>query len=268
MPRLRFAAIALSVVVGVCVTLPSPAFADATTPPSTVPATPPASTPPQFASESIVLGTTSRGRTIVAQRQGDPTATRVVLAVGQMHGNEPKGQSVIRELRKLATPVNTAIWSIVTMNPDGSARGSRTNARGVDLNRNFPTGWRRAAAGAGRRPASERETKMMMNFITTLRPDAVVSFHQPLNTIMSICNAESRPWVSELAGTIGLAVNPSAICSRYAGGYSGTMNQWFSATQRGWFATIELPASRLVTASMAHRAATAVTVLAQNVTDR
>ncbi|MEI8082611.1 MAG: M14 family zinc carboxypeptidase [Actinomycetes bacterium] len=265
MPRITAVAVALSVFVGASLAMPASSHAE---PQQPLPTAPPAPVAPPFADGHVVLGTTSRGRAIVAERQGDPAATRVVLAVGQMHGNEPKGQLVIRALRGLTPPANTQIWSIMTMNPDGAARGSRTNARGVDLNRNFPSGWSRRAAGAGRSPASERETKMMMAFIAALRPDAVLSFHQPLNTIMSICTAESRPWVTRIASTIRLAVNPAAICSRYASGYSGTMNQWFSANQRGWFATIELPASRLVNSAMAYRAATAITALAADVTDR
>ena len=38
-------------------------------------------------------------------------------------------------------PRGTALWLIEDLNPDGHAAGTRQNANGVDLNRNFPYRW-------------------------------------------------------------------------------------------------------------------------------
>jgi hypothetical protein len=81
------------------------------------------------------------------------------------------------------------------MNPDGLlARPSRrVNARGVDLNRNFPTyDWVREAPRywlvsarrdprrfPGTAPVSEPESRWLRDEITRFKPDVIVSVHAP-----------------------------------------------------------------------------------------
>ena len=74
------------------------------------------------------------------------------------------------------------LWVIPSYNPDGLARGTRENAQGVDLNRNFPHRWADldGTYESGSGPASEPETRAVMRFLRDVRPARVLSFHQPL----------------------------------------------------------------------------------------
>ena len=70
----------------------------------------------------------------------------------------------------------------VGYNPDGFARGSRKNARGVDLNRNYPRDWKDLDGGyeSGPRAMSEPETRAMRTFLREVSPRTTLVFHQPL----------------------------------------------------------------------------------------
>lgn len=142
-----------------------------------------------YVKKRIVVGTTSKGREIVAYYRGDAQPRRVLLVLGQMHGDEPAGRDTAFQVaRKMRPRAGTGVWVIPSMNPDGRARGTRTNARGVDLNRNWPTsGWIKGTKGSrtygGPKKGSERETRAMMRFLKRYKPDYIASIHQPLKGI-------------------------------------------------------------------------------------
>lgn len=204
-----------------------------------------------LADSSVLVGYSRKGIAIYARRQGNPEAKKTLLVIGSMHGNERKGIAVARGVHEAAIPGNAEVqvWTITTMNPDGTAANRRTNAHNVDLNRNFPTGWSRKAPNSGSRPASEVETRNMISFISKIRPDAVLSFHQSANTVFSICNKRSARWVRRTGRLMELPVPARMNCKADARTYRGTMNDWYTAHFPGVFATVELPANRAVTAS-------------------
>src|SRR6185295_18230978 len=114
--------------------------------------------------------------------------TQRILLIGGMHGDEFSAIStVFHWMQRLAQDrFQPFYWRVIpALNPDGMLRipATRTNARGVDLNRNFPTPdwdetalpyWERITNGDPRRypgpaPASEPETRWLMRHIERFR---------------------------------------------------------------------------------------------------
>jgi murein peptide amidase A len=133
--------------------------------------------------EQRQLGTSFEGRPIVAYRLGTPGATPV-LAVGSIHGDEEAGIEIVEHLRDAAAiPAGLDVWIVPTINPDGNVHGFRTNVRGVDLNRNFPTNWAfvdcRALPRncAGYEPLGEPESRAFADFVTSVRPQLTIMYH-------------------------------------------------------------------------------------------
>ena len=87
-----------------------------------------------------------------------------ILVVGCIHGDECEGIEVTRLLARSHSTAD--LWLVHQLNPDGYARGSRTNAHGVDLNRDFLA-------------ATQRETRIARKLILRLKPDITIWFHQP-----------------------------------------------------------------------------------------
>ena len=132
---------------------------------------------------SVVVGHSVQGRPIRAFRIGDRSSPRKALVVGSIHGNEPAGLAVVRKLRR-SDVRGVDLWVVPTINPDGLTAGTRQNARGVDLNRNFPFRWRHAGSPwsqyySGPRPLSEPETKLVRKLTLEFRPSVSIWYHQP-----------------------------------------------------------------------------------------
>jgi hypothetical protein len=125
---------------------------------------------------AAVIGTSTLGQPIRAFILGRGPAGAVVF--GCIHGNECAGSVVAVRLLHAAALEGTSVWVVPDLNPDGHAAKRRTNAAGVDLNRNFPGTWR-ALPTSGEAPASELETRVAMALIRRVRPPLTIWFHQP-----------------------------------------------------------------------------------------
>jgi murein peptide amidase A len=170
---------------------------------------------------------------------GNPHGTRV-LVFGSIHGNEPAGIAVAKALRRVHTGAD--IWIVPNLNPDGAARGTRQDARGVDLNANWPSQWRMGGSPfdvyyGGPKPFSESETRIARNLILRIRPRVTIWYHQHMDVI----------W----------AYGPSTLAGRIYARASGEPlyhHPWRPGTASNWqnhrfpdssAITVELPAGTL-----------------------
>ena len=148
---------------------------------------------------SQVFGYSVQGRPLVVNhRRGSATASRRILAVGVIHGDERAGKLVTARLATMDLPADLDLYWVDSINPDGEVFGrppddpvGQKNAHGVNLNRNFPTAdWNRdsfygisSKFYAGPSAGSEPETKAAMALLSQIRPQATVWYHMPLNTV-------------------------------------------------------------------------------------
>ena len=141
-----------------------------------------------------------------------------------------------------------------TLNPDGVAAGTRGNAHGVDLNRNFPFGWRPLGGGeySGPRSLSEPESRAGYRLIRRIRPDLTIWFHQPFGLVdRSGGDAAVERRYAELVGL------PLVGLRRYP----GSASRWQNHTMAGSTAfVVELPA--IAPGGLIRRAANSALTLA------
>jgi protein MpaA len=208
----------------------------------------------------VLIGHSVDHRPLVAHRVGDPAAAVRVLVVGDVHGNERAGERIVARLRRVRTPRGVRFWLVRTANPDGVAAGTRQNARGVDLNRNFPYRWRPGPRGTyspGPRPASEPETRALERLVRRVRPQLAIYYHQHMRIVV-------RAPAADLSLQRAYA-RRSGLPLRALPPYHGTAVSWENHAVRGGSAfVVELPAGR----PDARPHARAVLALARRLRDR
>jgi murein peptide amidase A len=131
------------------------------------------------------VGHSVEGRPISLRQFGDPAWSGELLVFGCIHGDEcgASGVEPVSAQSGGCPSPGADIYVVPDLDPDGAADGSRLNGRGVDLNRNFPSGWRRREERGdpqypGPRPFSEPESRLAARIVRTLRPAATIWFHQ------------------------------------------------------------------------------------------
>ena len=118
----------------------------------------------------VVLGESWEGRPITAAWFGQPPESGAPAwrILGAHHGDEWSSFEVALDLARVlaegAAQGDSTVWIVPYVNPDGVVAGSRYNARGVDLNRNYDVMWSPFAWGGGTSPFSEPETRAVRTF--------------------------------------------------------------------------------------------------------
>ena len=191
------------------------------------------------------------------------------LILASIHGDEAETTVVVSEALRCVPRGDLKAAVILCANPDGMLRGTRGNARGVDLNRNFPTSnWapdlvhyksrandaRDIALNPGAQPASESETRALVSLVARMSPRAIVTLHAAL---ACIDDAGNSPLGRRLAERCALPLMTEI-------GYPtpGSMGTWASE-QELTLVTYELEAASLYDQKDRH-----VPVLIDLMTDR
>jgi murein peptide amidase A len=159
---------------------------------------------PQLCLQARLLDSGARsvkGQPIYTQDLPKADAKIRVLVVGGIHGDELSSASLALHWLQMAKEIPAdAHWRFIPLlNPDGllSSPARRTNANGVDLNRNFPTpNWEREAKiyweqrvkrdprrWPGSKPLSEPESKYLHDEMERFKPNLIVSIHAPYGVL-------------------------------------------------------------------------------------
>jgi protein MpaA len=134
----------------------------------------------------LCQGLSSQGNPIPVYATNLKPNQKALYLMAGTHGDEPEGIYVLDHLfHWLQQSFHEAHFPIIvipTVNPDGVANKTRTNARGVDLNRNLPTlDWTQEAKAPryypGQAPLSEPENIFLVNLFDHYAPLAIISFH-------------------------------------------------------------------------------------------
>lgn len=210
-----------------------------------------------------VFGWSSQGRPLVVFKSG--TKGKLSLVQCGIHGDElpstPMCLSLIREVidgkRPLRPGTRLAVQPL--LNPDGMLGGpkpTRNNARGVDINRNFPTkhwsneaqpSWKKKDRGdprkyPGDKANTESETQAIVDFIAKDRPQKIISVHTPLGFLdldAPSTNADRQRRAKYLA--INIAKNAGNYKFRTFGVYPGSLGNYAGRERQIPVYTLELP---------------------------
>lgn len=187
----------------------------------------------------VPIGTSVGGRSIASASFGALAASSMLI-VGGVHGDEPSSVAAVLALSAYLAhqPPKRALTVVPALNPDGLHAVHKDNARGVDLNRNFPARNFSTEHAPGYFPgshaASEPETAALVALIENARPTAVVAVHAPLACVNYDGPADA--WADAVARACGWPAQADI-------GYPtpGSLGSWLGVDRGLPVLTLELP---------------------------
>lgn len=186
------------------------------------------------------IGASVKGRSILSYSFGNGPS--VVLYTGAIHGNEASTRSLM--LRWIDTleskpgliPADKTVVVIPVINPDGFAAGTRTNARNVDLNRNFATAdWKSDITttsnapfpgGGGASALSEPESRALASYVARVKPRLVLSFHSVGSLLAANQVGDASQRAATYARLSGYS-NTTGSSNTFEYGISGTADDYY-----------------------------------------
>ncbi len=196
------------------------------------------------------IGTSEDGRTIWCLRMGNASAKKKVLVNAGIHAREwlnpqmivHKCEEMLREYPDYSQAFrSTCVYVVPMINPDGitisqygfgsirspklrkicqktkaSHRTWKGNARGVNLNFNYPAGWKQegkkkkpdGVTYPGKKAASEKETQAMMRFVNRISGlRASLNYHSTGSILYWNYNVESNASLYSRQKTLAYKVN-------------------------------------------------------------
>lgn len=148
--------------------------------------------------EKFVYGTSELGRELICHRVGQANAAQSILMVFGVHGYEDDFDRDGQVLKLIAEHIishytlypellkDFCLYIVPTANPDGLLEGrskdgfGRCNAKGLDINRDFPVGWTKITTKrnkTGKKPFSTAEARAIRDLVEAVNPTYGMDIH-------------------------------------------------------------------------------------------